>query len=146
MSNSVCRNSSYGCNVKVYFSWQCQISALQCHGSKILDRTINHFRWTDLYSKFQLSKRYSGWKIGDRRTDERHNDFSRELFYFPHRSEWGCMKRKIVWSKVKHSCYFSAKTSLKFVSTKNKVRVLFCPVFHKAPFTPIRNILGKVLV
>jgi hypothetical protein len=33
-------------------------------------------------------------------------------------------------------CYFSAKTSLKFVSTKNKVCVSFCPVFHTAPFTP----------
>jgi hypothetical protein len=53
-----------------------------------------------------------------------------------YRDEGGCMKRKIVWGKVKHSCYFSAKTSLKFVSTKNKVRVSFCPVFHTAPFSP----------
>jgi hypothetical protein len=48
------------------------------------------------------------------------------------------MKRKIVWGKVKHSCYFSAKTSLKFVSTKNKVFVSLCPVFHKAPFSPTK--------
>jgi hypothetical protein len=53
------------------------------------------------------------------------------------RGEWGCMKRKIVGGKMKHSCYFSAKTSLMFVSTKNKVRVSFCLVFHTAPFTPI---------
>jgi hypothetical protein len=52
------------------------------------------------------------------------------------RGEWGCVKRKIVWGKVKHSCYFPAKTSLKFVSTKNKVRVSFCPMFQTAPFTP----------
>jgi hypothetical protein len=55
---------------------------------------------------------------------------------FHSRGEWGCMKRKIVWGKVKHSCYFSAKTSLKIVSNINKVRVLICPVFHTAPFTP----------
>jgi hypothetical protein len=47
------------------------------------------------------------------------------------------MKRKIVWGKVKHSCYFSAKTSLKFVSSKNKIRVSFFPVFHIAPSSPM---------
>jgi hypothetical protein len=52
------------------------------------------------------------------------------------RGRWGCMKRKIVWGKVQHSCYFSAKTSLKFVSTTKKGRVSFCPVFHTAPFSP----------
>jgi hypothetical protein len=52
------------------------------------------------------------------------------------RGEWGCMKRKIVWGKVKHSYYFSAKTSLKFVSSKNKINVSFCPMFHTASFTP----------
>jgi hypothetical protein len=41
------------------------------------------------------------------------------------------MKLKIVWGS-----YFSAKTSLKLISTKNKVRVSFCPVFHTAPFSP----------
>jgi hypothetical protein len=53
--------------------------------------------------------------------------------------KWGCMKRKIVWGIVKHSCCFSAKTSLKFVSTKNKVHVSFCPVLHThtTPFSPI---------
>jgi hypothetical protein len=57
------------------------------------------------------------------------------------RGEWGCMKRKIVWGKVKYSCYFSAITSLKFVSTKNTVRVSFCPVFfYTAPFSPTFNI------
>jgi hypothetical protein len=49
------------------------------------------------------------------------------------------MKRKIVWGKVKHSCYFSAKISLKFISTKNKVRDSFCPVFHATPFSPTQN-------
>jgi hypothetical protein len=53
------------------------------------------------------------------------------------RGEWGCMKRKIVWGKVKHSYYFSAKTSLKFVSSENNIRVSFCPMFHTAPFTLI---------
>jgi hypothetical protein len=33
------------------------------------------------------------------------------------RGEWGCVKRKIVWGKVKHSCYFSAKTSLMLISS-----------------------------
>jgi hypothetical protein len=66
--------------------------------------------------------------------------------FWKRRGEWGCMKRKIVWGKVKHSCYFSAKTSLKFVSTKNTVRVSFCPVFHTAPFTPIAKVFhGKKL-
>jgi hypothetical protein len=46
------------------------------------------------------------------------------------------MKRKVVWGKVKQSCYFSAKTILKLVSTKNKVRVSFWPVFHTASFSP----------
>jgi hypothetical protein len=32
--------------------------------------------------------------------------------------------------------FFSAKTSLKLVSTKNKLRVSFCPVFHTALFSP----------
>jgi hypothetical protein len=32
--------------------------------------------------------------------------------------------------------FFRKKKSLKFVSTKNKVRVSFSPVFHTAPFTP----------
>jgi hypothetical protein len=48
------------------------------------------------------------------------------------------MKRKIVWGKVKHSCYFSAKTSLKFVSTK-KVRVSYSP---PTPRTSYLNILS----
>jgi hypothetical protein len=38
--------------------------------------------------------------------------------------------------KVKHSCIFFAKTSLKLVSTKNKVCDSFCPEFHTAPFSP----------
>jgi Amiloride-sensitive sodium channel len=54
------------------------------------------------------------------------------------------MKRKIVWGKVKHSCYFSVTTSFKFVSAKNKVCVSFCPVFHTAPFSPIQ-ILNAIL-
>jgi hypothetical protein len=37
---------------------------------------------------------------------------------------------------VKHSCYFSAKTSFKFVSSKNKIRVSFCPVFMQ-PHSPL---------
>jgi hypothetical protein len=53
------------------------------------------------------------------------------------RGESGCMKRKIVWGKVKHSRYFSAETSLKFVSSKYIIRVSFCPVFHTAPFSPM---------
>jgi hypothetical protein len=31
---------------------------------------------------------------------------------------------------------FLVKTSLKFVSSKNKIGVSFCPVFHIAPFSP----------
>jgi hypothetical protein len=60
------------------------------------------------------------------------------LLYFlkVSRGEWGYMKRQIVWGKVKHSCYFSAKTSLKFVSPKNKVRVSFCPCFIQ-PRSPL---------
>jgi hypothetical protein len=52
------------------------------------------------------------------------------------RGKWGYMKRKIVWGKVKHPCHFSAKSSLKFVSSKNKIHVSFCPMFHTAPFSP----------
>jgi hypothetical protein len=38
---------------------------------------------------------------------------SRELLSFQKlsRGEKGYMKRKIVWGKVKYSCYFSVKTS-----------------------------------
>jgi hypothetical protein len=57
--------------------------------------------------------------------------------YIESRDEWGCVKRKIIWGKVKHCCYFSEKQALKFVSTKNKVRISFCPVFHTAPFSHI---------
>jgi hypothetical protein len=46
------------------------------------------------------------------------------------------MKCKIVWGKVNHSCYFPVKTSLKFVSSKNKIEVSFCSVFHIAPSPP----------
>jgi hypothetical protein len=73
--------------VKVYFFGKCpgqgQIPGLVSHGPQIPDRTINHCKATDLCSKFQLSKCYSGWEIGDRRTDGRHNDFSRAHFYKP---------------------------------------------------------------
>jgi hypothetical protein len=54
------------------------------------------------------------------------------------RGEWGYMKRKIVWGKVKHPCYFLLKTSLKLVSSKNKIGISFCPAFQTAPFSPIR--------
>jgi hypothetical protein len=33
-----------------------------------------------------------------------------------------------------------SKNKFKFVSTKNKVRVLFCPVFHTAPFPPYSDL------
>jgi hypothetical protein len=56
--------------------------------------------------------------------------------FFKGMGECGCVKRKIVWGKVKHSCNFSAKTSFKFVSSKSKIRASFCPVFHTAPFAP----------
>jgi hypothetical protein len=49
--------------------------------------------------------------------------------------DWGSMKCNIVWGKVKHLCYFSEKTSLKFVLSKYKIRVLFRPVFYIAPFS-----------
>jgi hypothetical protein len=59
---------------KLYFfgkgPGQGQISGLPGHGSKIPDRIIDHCRWTDSCSKFQLSRCYSGWGIGDRRTDD----------------------------------------------------------------------------
>jgi hypothetical protein len=45
------------------------------------------------------------------------------------------MKRKIVWGKVEHLGYFLVKTSLKFVSSKNKIGVSLCPVYHIAPFS-----------
>jgi hypothetical protein len=50
--------------VKVYFfgkgPGQGQIPGLLGHGSKIPDRTIDHCKATDLCSKFQLSRCYSG--------------------------------------------------------------------------------------
>jgi hypothetical protein len=75
--------------VKVYFfgkgPGQGQISGLLGHGPQIPDQTIDHCKVTDLFSKFQLTRCYSGWEIGDRRTDRqtdgRHNDFSRTLFF-----------------------------------------------------------------
>jgi hypothetical protein len=51
------------------------------------------------------------------------------------RGEWGYMKRKIVCGKVKHSSYFLVKTGLKFVSSKNKIGISFCPAFYIAPFS-----------
>jgi hypothetical protein len=55
------------------------------------------------------------------------------------RGKWGYMKRKIVWAKVKHSCYFWVKPYLKLVSFKNKIDVSVGPVFNIAPFSlPIR--------
>jgi hypothetical protein len=44
------------------------------------------------------------------------------------RGEWGYMKPQIVWGKVKHSFCFLVKTSLKFVSSKNKMSVSYSPV------------------
>jgi hypothetical protein len=52
------------------------------------------------------------------------------------RGEWGYMKCKIIWGKMKHSCYISLKTCLKFVLFKIKIDVSFCPLFHAAPFSP----------
>jgi hypothetical protein len=93
--------------VKVFFfgkgPGQGQIPGLLGHGPQIPDRTIDHCKATDLCSKFQLSRCYSGWEIGDRQTDGRtdgrtdgqtdgrtdgqtdgrHNDFSRAHFYKP---------------------------------------------------------------
>jgi hypothetical protein len=75
--------------VKVYFFGkgpvQGQIPGLLGQGPKIPDRTIDHCKAKDLCSKFQLFRCYSGREIGDRqtdgRTDGRHNDFSRALFF-----------------------------------------------------------------
>jgi hypothetical protein len=50
---------------------QGQIPGLLGHGPQISVRTINHCKATDLYSKFQLSRCYSGWEIGDRQRDGR---------------------------------------------------------------------------
>jgi hypothetical protein len=61
--------------VKVYFFGkgpdQGQIPGLLGQGPKIPDCTIDQCKAIDLYSKFQLSRCYSGWEIGDRRTDGR---------------------------------------------------------------------------
>jgi hypothetical protein len=45
------------------------IPGLLGHGPRIPDRTIDHCKATDLCWKFQLSRCYSGWEIGDGRTD-----------------------------------------------------------------------------
>jgi hypothetical protein len=50
--------------VKVYFfgksPFQGQIPGLQGHGPQIPKRTIDHYKETDICSKFQLSRCYSG--------------------------------------------------------------------------------------
>jgi hypothetical protein len=60
--------------IKVYFfgkgPGQGQIPGLLGHGHQIPDCTF-----------VKLSRYYCGWKIGDRRTDGRHNDFSRAHFF-----------------------------------------------------------------
>jgi hypothetical protein len=50
---------------------QGQIPGLLGQGPKIPDRTIDHCKAIDFCSKFQLSRCYSGWEIGDRQTDRR---------------------------------------------------------------------------
>jgi hypothetical protein len=62
--------------------------------------------------------------------------FILDCLFMRTRGEWGYMKRKVVWCKMKYSCNFWAKTSLKLVSSKNKIDVSFCPSFHTAPFSP----------
>jgi hypothetical protein len=61
--------------VEVYFfgkgPGQGQIPGLLGHGPQIQDRTIDHCKATDLCWKFQLSRCYNGWEIGDRQTDGR---------------------------------------------------------------------------
>jgi hypothetical protein len=67
------RNSSYACK-SVFFCkgpGKGQIPGLLGHGPEIPDRTIDHCKATDLCWKFQFSKCYSGWEIGDGRTDRR---------------------------------------------------------------------------
>ena len=49
---------------------QGQIPGLLGHGSQIPDRTIETHTPTDLCSKFQLSRCYTGWEIAHRRTDD----------------------------------------------------------------------------
>jgi hypothetical protein len=74
---------------KTYFlrrgSWLRPESGLLGYGSKIPDRTIETHTPTDLCSKFQLSRCFTGQEIGHRRTDgqtdRRHNDFSKAHFF-----------------------------------------------------------------
>jgi hypothetical protein len=109
MFNSDSRNSSYACKI-VFFLVRVLVKVRSLDSqatdskSQTIDRTIDHCRWTDLYLKFQLSRCYSGWEIGDRRTDGRtdgrHNDFSIALFLKI------CSKRKILKNRVGHVLFY----------------------------------------
>jgi hypothetical protein len=74
MFNSDSRNSSYA-QKSVFFLGESPglgpNPGLLGHGSKIPDRTIETHTSTDLFSKFQLSRCYTGLEIAHRQTDGR---------------------------------------------------------------------------